>query len=94
MFVTIAYMFVVSLKWVEFFGETDPIEYFSEGKQSMLEPINMSELGFIFAIDSIDERLGTIKVTHVDWSGTDGVKNETEIELVKCDTIGQMELSN
>ena len=29
-FVILGYMIVVSLKWIEFFGETDPIAYFSE----------------------------------------------------------------
>ena len=29
-FVIIAYMVMISLKWIEFFGETDPIAYFSE----------------------------------------------------------------
>ena len=29
-FVILGYMVMVSLKWIEFFGETDPIAYFSE----------------------------------------------------------------
>ena len=28
--VSVCYLMMISLKWTEFFGETDPIEYFSE----------------------------------------------------------------
>ena len=30
MLVAIAYLLMLTLKFIEFFGETDPIEYFSE----------------------------------------------------------------
>ena len=29
-FIIICYMLMVGLKWIEFFGETDPIQHFSE----------------------------------------------------------------
>lgn len=93
-FVTLTYLFVVSLKWVEFFGETDPIEYFSEAQQSMLDPIDLNELGFSFAIDSLEERFGTIQVTQVNWSVENGVKYENEITLEKCDAISSVQLTN
>ena len=85
---------MVSLKWIEFFGETDPIEYFSEAQQSMFDSIDLHEPGFSFALDSIEEQYGSLKATQVNWSGQNGVKYETEIDLVKCDSIGHLKLAN
>ena len=50
MLVAIAYLLMLTLKFIEFFGETDPIEYFSETKQDMNQMITLSEIGFSFAV--------------------------------------------
>ena len=78
-FVTVFYLIMVSLKWTEFFGETDPLAYFSETRQSMEYPINLTELGFTFAVDNLEASIGQIEATQVHWSGKDGVKRETVI---------------
>ena len=68
-FVAVFYMIMVGLKWTEFFGETDPVEYFSETRQSMKEPINLAEIGFSFAIENLEANLGQIEATQTHWSG-------------------------
>ena len=58
--VIIVYMVVVSLKWIEFFGETDPIEHFSEAGQDLDQQIDLQSLGFTFAVDNLDAKIGTV----------------------------------
>ena len=87
--VCIGYISMVSLKWIEFFGETDPIDHFSETAQDMdTKTLRLQELGFSFAIDdSLDPRIGSIEASQVTWSGTDGVKYSKPIKLVPCDAL-------
>ena len=75
------------LKMIEFFGETDPIEYYSKMRQSMDEHIDLNKLDFTFAVESIDKRIGRIEVVQIDWSGVDGIKRETPIDLVSCEEL-------
>ena len=87
-FVVICYVVVVSFKWIEFFGETDSIEYFSESRQDMNERIDFQSLGFSFAIDSLEPRLGKIEATQVSWSGIGSAeKKEQPIDLKFYDAL-------
>ena len=56
--VALAYLFMASLKFTEFFGEKDGIEQFSQQKQDLNELINLKEQGFSFAIENIDSKIG------------------------------------
>ena len=76
-FVTVAYLALIGLKFTEFFGETDPITYFSETRQDVQHRLNLSSLGFSFALENVDADLGTLEAHQVHWSGSDGVKIET-----------------
>ena len=91
--VLLGYSTLVGLKFMEFFGETDQIHYFSETRQSMQESIELSELGFTFAVQDLQPNLGRIQAYQVKWSGTDGLKTKSPIDLVECDslTIGETE---
>ena len=80
-------MVMVSLKWIEFFGETDPIAYFSETRQDMDQKIDLQKLNFSFAVDNLDARIGTVEVTQISWNGLDGKKIYTPVNLVSCDTL-------
>ena len=62
-FVIISYLIVVSFKWIEYFSESDSIEYFSEQHQDMEERIDFKSIGFSFAIDNLEPRFGKIEVT-------------------------------
>ena len=57
----IAFMTMTSLKFVEFFGDTDPIEYFILAKQDIGEPIDLTDLGFTFAVEDIHESIGWVE---------------------------------
>ena len=51
--VMLGYVTLMGLKFTEFFGETDTIHYFSETRQSMQESIELSQLGFSFAVQDL-----------------------------------------
>ena len=68
---------MVALKWTEFFGDIDPVEYFSEAKQSMDEAIDLNSIGFTFAVEQLEANIGHIEASQVHWSGHSGVKQET-----------------
>ena len=91
-FVAIGYLLMVALKFTEFFGETDPIEYFSETQQDMQEMIGLGEINFSFAVEAIDKEFGNLEVHQIHWSGIDGLKTFTEIEMEPCTTIFGMDL--
>ena len=87
-FVVISYVVMVSFKWIEFFGETDSIEYLSEPRQDMNERIDFQSLGFSFAIDNLEPRFGKIEATQVSWSGTNSAeRKEQPIDLKFCDAL-------
>ena len=86
-FIVTTYLIIFLLRLTEFFGETDPIEYFSQTRQSMDERIDLNKLGFTFAVENIEARIGRIEVSQVDWDGTDGIKRSTPIELVNCEEL-------
>ena len=78
---------MVSLKWIEFFGETDPIEYFSEARQNIDDLIDLNSMGFTFAVENIDAKYGRVEVSHMTWSGLDGVKTTQKIDMIDCDSL-------
>ena len=78
---------MVSLKMIEFFGVTDPIEYFSETPQSMQEIIDLKKIGFSFAVESIEKELGEVVVNQYRWSGLTGEKVVTPILMEPCDSL-------
>ena len=78
---------LTSFKLVEFFGETDPIEYMTIAKQSMEENLDLESLGFAFAIENLDAAYGRVVVEQVSWSGTDGEKSETELKMGLCTNL-------
>ena len=44
-------------------------------------------------MEAIDEAYGTLEVKKIDWSGIDGVKISTEIEMEPCDNLKVNELT-
>ena len=80
-------MLILVYKLIEFWDETDPIEYFSETRQGFDLPINLNELGFTFAVESIEARIGRIEAVQVRWDGLDGIKHNNQIKLVSCDEL-------
>ena len=56
------YLALVGIKMNEFFGMTDPDAYFTESHQNMLEPIELTELGFTFAVENIPKRFGQVEL--------------------------------
>ena len=84
----VAYLTLVGIKMNEFFGMTDPDQYFTETYQSLQEPIELTELGFSFAIENIPVSLDAIVELHqVEWDGLSGVKIETQISLEACESF-------
>ena len=78
------YLLMVALKFTEFFGETDPIQYFSENQQDKGEMIDLKEIGFTFAVEPIGEEFGKIEAHQIHWSGIDGIKKSTDIKMEPC----------
>ena len=60
-FIVLTYLTMVSVRFIEFFGETDGIEHFSERYQSIDEPIDLKELGFSFAVENVDQTVGKLE---------------------------------
>ena len=69
-----SFLILTGLKAIEFFLNIDPIRYFFEMHQDMEEKIDLRESGFKFAIQTIEEEIGTIEAYHVDWNGVTGAK--------------------
>ena len=60
----------------------------SEYYTRFYERIDFQSLGFSFAIDNIEPRIGKIEATHVSFSGIVGVERKyTPIDLKVCDTL-------
>ena len=66
------FVILAGIKFVEFFGSTDPIEYMTEAKQPMDEKIDLDSLGFTFAIEKLDPAYGRLVVEQVVWDGITG----------------------
>ena len=86
-FIILSYLIIAGLKLTEFFGEIDPIKYVSETRQSMEDKLDLKELGFTFAVENIQPEIGRIELVQIDWDGKDGMKHETQIELIPCDEL-------
>ena len=78
---------ILVIKLIEFFGETDPIAYLSETRQNMHEPINLNDLGFTFAVENIEPKIGQIEAYQYHWDSFDGIKRKTPIKLLPCDKL-------
>ena len=72
--IVLTYLAMVSVKCIEFFGETDGIDHFSETYQSINESIDLMKLGFSFAVENVDQTMGKLEAFQVRWSGIDGSK--------------------
>ena len=53
----------------------------------MQDKISLTEIGFTFAVDNIKASYGHYEVVQVHWSGKNGKKTQTPIELVLCDSL-------
>ena len=71
---------------------TDPDAYFTETHQSMQEAIELTELGFTFAVENIPKNLGKIELHQVTWNGVNGVKTQTQIPLEPCESLTPYDL--
>ena len=61
----------------------------------MDETINLTELGFQFAIENIDPKIGQFKAYQVSWDGKTGSQDQTPIKLEPCNTLmSSLKLSN
>ena len=92
-FAVAAYITLGCLKFIEFFGSTDDIEYVAIKGRDMTESIDLRELGFNFAVEDLDPKYGTIEAYQVKWNGQSGVKNEELITLEPCDSFDGQGLS-
>ena len=50
----------ILMRLVEFFGDMDPIEYFSLRAQGQDEVIRLDEIGFTFAVEDLSPEEGSI----------------------------------
>ena len=53
----------------------------------MNQRIDLQSIGFSFAVDNLDPRIGKIEAFQVTWSGVDGAKKATPINLISCDSL-------
>ena len=53
------------------------------------ESIDLWQLGFMFAIDDIDPRIGHLTATHTRWNNDDEGKIDTPIKMVPCSELLQ-----
>lgn len=85
----VAYLTLAIIKSIEFFGMTDPDMFFTETHQSYEEPLDLTELGFSFAIENFpSEESGLVVELHsISWDGYTGEKLEEEIPLEPCTTL-------
>ena len=61
----------------------------------MDETINLTELGFQFAVENIDPKFGRFVAYQVSWDGKTGNQDQKPIELVPCNTLmSSLKLSN
>ena len=54
--------------------------------------IDLQEIGFSFAIETVQEERLNFEVTKVDWNGKDGQKVKTKIEMIPCSAILGLDL--
>ena len=88
MSVIIAFLILFLLRFIEFVGALDPVEYFSLQGQDLDEEIDLREIGFEFAVEQISPEYGYIQASQVNWSGSDGKQRLQEIKLEPCETLG------
>ena len=50
----------------------------------MEDTIDLRNNGFKFAVESIEENIGTIEAYQVNWNSQDGIKKETKFALETC----------
>ena len=60
-----AYITLGCLKFIEFFGSTDDIEYVAIKGRDMTESIDLKSLSFNFAVEELDPKYGTIEAYQV-----------------------------
>ena len=60
--VAVGYLIILFYKFIEFFGETDPVQYFSEAQQDFGLTIDLNSFEFYFAVEAIDPEIGEIEV--------------------------------
>ena len=61
-----------------FFSMTRQANHASQG------PIDLWALGFMFAVEKIDPRIGRITVTYQQRNKSDSTRTETPIKMVDC----------
>ena len=51
--------------------------------------IDLWQLGFVFAVEEPDPRIGRIEVNHTRWDDVDGelMQKSTKIDMVRCNTL-------
>ena len=58
----------------------------SETLTDQEQPIDLYKLHYMFALHKIDEKMGRIVATQVDWT-KDGEKIKTDIPMVDCNDL-------
>ena len=58
----------------------------------MGDVINLEEIGFSFAVETIQEEYASIETYLVNWSGETGEKEKTRIEMVPCTALQSIDL--
>ena len=81
------YLILLGIKITEFVAQHDPLQFVSIQTQSMDQSLDLTALGFSFAVLAPEASLGRLEAHHVAWSAKDGVKRELELPLVACDTL-------
>ena len=65
----------------------DGIEQFSQQKQDQTDSINLTELGFHFAVENVDPEIGRFVAYTVNWDGETGKQIEKPIAMERCDAL-------
>ena len=86
-FVAVGYLIMVGLKCTEFLWEKDGIVQFSQQTQDQTDLINLTELGFHFAVENVDPKIGRFLAYEVSWDGETGRQIEKPIAMKPCDAL-------
>ena len=76
---------VFLMKTIALIGKFDP-DLFMIESESNYAGLDLYELGFMFAIEKFDKRIGRIETTLDKWE-IDGSWSSSEIDMVDCTTL-------
>ena len=85
-FSMILILLFTTISATKLFGHLEPFFSSTTKVKDVDNPIDLWKLGFMFAIDTIDPKVGTIEVAHFKKNLREDMK-KTKIEMVDCSTL-------